>query len=174
VAVLLLCLLLVSCRSRRQPAPTPPPAKVLTDIPSHQSSRTTWDTSATCVVYNSLGNESVGGVAAVSTALRQVLTENGYRVVEIDTYMDSRKRNAVDKIIRVEQYVPRGTKQDGATVWDCMVELVVEPRADRPGDVSADARRHFEVWGRKKGGYPYLEVAQEAMRIDGFRQALEP
>jgi len=172
-SLLLLSVLMVpGCRT--PPRPPPPKAKILTEIPTYQTTRANWNTSAACMIYKSFGAEAHPAIVGVTAALKEVLTKNGYTVVEPDTYMTAQKRRSVDRVIRVNQYVHRNTQFGGRVVQDCLVEFVVETPLLNPLVEGEGLRRHFEVWARKEGGAPYREVAENALRIDGFREALEP
>lgn len=171
--VLVLVMLQVSgCKTRRPPPPPIP--KKLNDIPVHQLSRTKWDTSASCMVFEGLNQAQNRNIMAMVKVLKEVLKENGYTVLKPNVYMTSKQRQSVKKVIRVEQFVSRVSTIKGVAVHDCMLELIVEDPLPNPLVKKKQKRRHFEIWGRKEGGAPHRAAAENAMRITALREALEP
>ena len=171
VALVCVCLLSTGCVTRRPP-PKPPE---LSEIPVHSCSRTNWSTSAKCMIYPMFGNEGHAGIGSFIRQMAATLRSEGYSVVWMDTYMTEQKRQSVDKILRPESQWQRSRTLGGKRVWDLMVIMSVEDRPDRPLAPGTQPRkRYFQAWGRRPGAMPFREVAEDFLRMEPFRMALEP
>ena len=159
------------------PPTSAPRDVVFSDLPDYRNSRTNWTGGTSCMLYPCYGDEEHAGIRNLCCALKNTLQAHGYRVVEPDTYMSRAKRVSVDKIIEPVRYSPRSQlNNEGKTVWDLTAIVCVEDRKESPLKDSepSKGRRYFQVWGRKVGSVPYVEVAEAFMCVDGFREALEP
>jgi hypothetical protein len=149
---------------------------ILSEIPAYRNARTDWKAGTACMIYPCFGSEEHVGVNTLCADLKTVLKENGYDIVEMEPYMCPISRGRVDKIIRPVQYMPRNVTNDvGKVVWDLMVIVTVEDRQTNLVDIdNREPLRFFQVWARDIRGIPSREAAEALLRVDGFREALEP
>lgn len=162
-------------------ATTPPvqPARtVFTDLPVYENTRTNWTGSTGYMLYPMYGAEDDAVVTALNAELNRVLMGNGYHGVQMETFMGREKRMLAEKIVQPVFYKLRRHKKNRTEeVCDMLTIFSVADRLDNDMDFEKgnSSPRFFQVWGRcLQGDVPYDAVAEALLRVDGFREALEP
>ena len=114
------------------------------------------------------------GINNISSNLEEMLKQQGYQVVEMDTYMSSSKRNSIDKIIIPMAYSMRSRVVNSTNIWDVMVIYSVQEGPEYPFDETViPPRRYFQIWSRSEANMPYHEAVKNLFNVDGFRVALQ-
>lgn len=121
--------------------------------------------------YEVLGQS---GVNLINASLKNLLQQQGYGIVEMDTYMPSSKRNKVNKIIIPMTYSTRSCVLNGTNIWDIMAIYSVQEGPKIPFDSEKiPPRQYFQIWARGDGELPYSKIAENLMQVDTFRLSLQ-